>query len=719
MITRGPSSVLLLLGALLLGAEVAGAECLPGGIPGAIAVRIDREALALARPLLVEFLPRQVPVPPEPILVFECSGEFDDTILTPDGLVVALEVQEIRLIPQHGALDLDATLDVRVTGGLGLQLCALPDDHCQLEIEASGVHLLARLAPVVEDCQASARLVSAEVHTDSGATAIRLSACGLGDLWDLVYEWFGEAILAEVEGTIATAVAERVPPLLAGLTTGLLAEGLELYGYRATAAVEEVLVTPDALSCVLAADVRPLGEPPGCLPADAALPAEPEIRAPRPASRAHAGFTISPSLLQRAARAAWLGGHLCFDSQDWDLDLATPLDFLVPEVEVVARLSLPTPPAIQLSGTPEQALATVTAEGVQADVLLQVPGHPETTLTTTVDAQFAGSIEVDPATQAIGVALTGARSTTVDILAPGLGLTVSAGTVQSMLDRVLLPRYAAYVGRVPLVGNVFADSPLPVAARAARVGVADGFLELDWELIAKVPEDLTPPETVVGPLGDDPQPEEVKIPVLSTDDTTPTRFLRHVVSVDGTPELAPLEGSLLQLPDQPHGMHEVTLWALDLQGNRDPTPETVMVLVDVIDPVVTLTDAPPGVTRDSRVTIGVEAHDETSPRGRLRVHYTFGEVQGDNLPDRIIEQGECLALDTLTFAALPEDRLVRLTVEASDIVGNRGSEWVAFARNSDPTLACGIGRGPAHGPGLLLAGLLGALGLLRRRTGGR
>jgi len=686
------------------------AECLAGGISGGVAARVDASVLPVLAPVLRKAIPTRFDVPDTPYTVYECSGFFDDTVVTPHGMVAQVEVRSLELRFETGAVVLDAVADVQVGGVVDLQLCAMPDESgCQLRFSATGVRMHAKLEPSVASCRARMPVTDFAVVPDPAGTVIALDSCGLYDsVWDTVYEWFQDYILQKIATVLGDTVKEKLPPLLEEFTTGLLAEGGDFGKLHVAAMPESIEIAAERAVIVFAGDLRPLAASP-CVPTGAALPTEKGGTAPVPSSTAMVSLSVSQSLVQRAVRASWLAGLLCYDSSEFGLDLSTPLDFLAPGVQVDGRIAVVATPSVSLGSGAGGRGVIVRSDSLRADVDLRVPGYETSTLSATLGATLSGTVAIDPALQSLVLDLDDARSEGAVLTAPGTSLAFSAATLDGVVRGSLLPALARYRGRMALLGNLFVTAP--VAVRVAGVDVHSASVQADLELFPKDSSDRVPPVAALAARPRSPSQPRFAVELASTDDRTPARFLRHRVRVDRTTDPEIRSGTRVVVSGLADGPHRVELPAMDVDGNESARPATFDVIVDSVEPVVALSGTPQGVLRGNSARIGVSASDDTSPSETLKLSWTLGIAVGGNLPDEPLSSGTLLPGDDLALGMLPEGRRLRVTVTATDEAGNEGSAEAVFFCNPNPTLGCSA----AGEPGAAVVPALAALAFRRRR----
>ena len=708
---RGPFAVFLCAALLLLAPSPSPAQCVPGGITGAVSARLDQSLLPVLGPLIQQEIPPSIAIPETPYTVFTCSGPFDNTVVTPQGVVAHLTTKSVALQFEAGAVVLDAVVDVTLDGRLALQICAAPDANCALNAAVTGALVHARLEPSVVKCAPKMPITDFKLTIDPAKTQLVLSDCLYDGLLNTAYGWFQGYLVQTLSTKIGDAVKEKLPPLIESFTTGLISSGYDYRKVHISAAPSKLSVSPAGVLLTFDGDLRPIGTPPPawCLNGDEVLPPEPGVPAPPPSGTAMVSLTTSQPMLVRAVRATWLAGGLCYSSTEFGLDLSTPLDFLAPGVQVTGRVAVSDAPSVTLA----KSALVVGMQALAADLFMQVPGSPATKLSLSTGATLAGTVAIDPQLQSVVLDLSDAQTTGALLTAPGTSLALTAGTLESVLKTSLLPALARYRGRMALLGNLFVAAPL--ATRVASVDVSAARVQVDLEAMARDPSDHTRPVAKLRVQPPSPAQPRFTVEMDSTDDKTPQRFLRHRITIDGLPDPELRSGQKLVLSGLLDGTHKVAISALDVGGNESAAPVTFNVRIDSVVPVVTLIDPPRGVIREGPPAIAFTATDDVTAPSKLTVRWVLSQVVGDNKPDLPLGQGEVIGGGPVQLPQLPEDKIVRVRIIARDEAGNEGVAETSFFRNSEPTMGACASSGPAGLPSLLALALLWT----RRRKGAR
>ncbi len=701
-----PWRALCLASCLALLPGRAAAVCPADGVSGAITVRLDHTAVPVLEGMLQSELPGEYEIPAEPTLLADCPSLFDDTVVTPHDGALRLGVRRASVSLRDGAIELDAELDIHAEAELELQLCAMPDASCAATLSAQHVSVFARATPRVDACELVTNLTALTIEVAPYATEVQLGGCGLYDeIGTLVYDWFRESLIDYAVEAIDAWVRTEVPALIETFSSDIFASGMELYGLRFVSAPESLRLAADGITATLTATLEPIDGPADCLPPGSTLPPEEKEAPAALMSVAHLSVAASEPFVQRALRAAWLAGWMCWDTRDYDLGLGDYLTDLVPDATLDALVTVSEPPNVRLGGVTDARPIVVEVTALNAQLAIGAPQLATSFVEINTGADFAGQLGMDAALQALVMGLTHVGTEGMSITAPGAELIFSPTALADLLDNLILPTFSDYLTKLPLTSSLFVYAP--VATRLVEVGVQQGtHLRADLELVPIDRHDHTPPVTVLAEAPGDPSPPLVSITVASVDDTAPADFVRHRVELDGValPEL--FSGTTLVLEDLAAGHHQLRVAAVDLNDNVDPTPVDLALFVDAAPPVVTVLEAPAGLLSVDEAAIRFAATDDVTATSRLALRYQAAIVQrvGDDLP---LRQGELRPGQLLELTDLPEDAIIRVTLVAVDEAGNIGEAEVTFAINAVPTFSCSAAPSLVPAAALLL--------LLRRR----
>lgn len=277
-----------------------------------------------------------------------------------------------------------------------------------------------------------------------------------------------------------------------------------------------------------------------------------------------------------------------------------------------------------------------------------------------------------------------------------------AGFVQA----VVMPRFLGSLREVPVAANVFTSTPLAVAIEDVRTSAAG--IVASFSLFSAGP-DGSPPRTALAEAPHCPCGAEVELLADSDDDKTPPGFIHHVVDIDGVPQADVHVGNTISLSGLTGGRHEVKIYAQDLAGNLDDSPEILTLDIDTTPPVIVVRDAPHGIIPAGGTPLHIDADDNMSKPEDITVDYVIEAVGRRAKDDVQLASGRLKSTDVLKLDGLPDHTTVRVRLTATDQAGNVTTSSQSYAVVDDPGMGCKAG-GDAH-----LVAVLAIAGLLLRK----
>jgi MYXO-CTERM domain-containing protein len=705
--------VVLAIATLFLPFAGARAECPKNAIKSAMTARMDSSALGVLEDVLISRMPTSIPVPNTPYTLMTCPDGFDDTVITPLSGDIGIKINSLKVKLVDGAIEVDGDLDTDTTSMLEIQLCALPDATCPGTVSAQGIKVHARIEPTVNACQPSLPVTVAEVTVDPYAATVQLESCGLySDTFALIYDWFRDTVLALLTDAVESALRESMPALIEGTVTQMLTDGVDVYGLHFRAAAESIAVSSDGIIVRFAANAAPAAGVASCLPPGATLPEEvANAAAPVPTGGSMLAVTLSHPFLQRSVRAAWLSGWLCFDTRTYGLNLGELLEPLAPGASLDATLVVAEPPVVELSATKTNQVQ-ISSGALAANIAIGVPDNPTANVLARMTATLGGRMLLDDAEQALMVQVTDVASTGLIVQATDdVGLIFSQATLDGVIHNFLLPAYVDNMGPLALTSGLFMIAP--IAVRLDDVDIRDTFVQANIDLWGIDKNDHVAPHTIISALPPSPSPSKIELHVASIDDKTPAEFMRHAVLIDGVATGVPRSGETLVLTGVKGGFRQITVIAVDVNDNVDPKPIEMTVRVDDLQPVISIMEAPDGVTTEAQTIIDFVVVDDVTPDPSLAVRFEVGRIVPGGAVDELLYAGTLGQDRQLVLEDLPEDQIIRVTIFAKDEAGNEGKTAVAFAVDRNATFACSSGA--RSYPAALAIILLAALGRYRRR----
>ncbi|MEL6545666.1 MAG: hypothetical protein AAFQ82_13625 [Myxococcota bacterium] len=680
----------LLVAAALLApfpAQQLRAQCSDSLVRSAFKARLDADRAPVLVDTLLAGSEITVPMPTDPILLSECPSIFEDTVATPIAGDVTIEPVAGDLTFNDGGFDFRVVLDVRTEFDVDLQVCALPNTACQVNIDGESLEVAGQVQISAEDCSTDLEIISFEV-TRLPAAEFELTGCGVlyNSIGETLFAWFEdeifESVQEELESQIDGTASEWIDDGLERLAT----DGVEALGIRILASPEALSVTASEMELSFALGVESLiTAPPWCeLRPYTETPATSEsLVLP---DQGQAAFAVSRQAVESIVTAAWSAGWLCLDSRDLGLELGGVLDDLVSDVDISFFIDVPARPSVSLTGEDDLVLASLSIPELRIGVSTALPGDEPSLLTLSSGATLSAEIISDPADASF-------RLIPKDIVANGFELQSGAGPfalepdrLERTIDILVLPALKDALEELSLSGTVFAGDDVAtevVELLVDDVGIGAGFeiyIASDDDSVAPETRMLSEPPTIVQPT--------FVVEMNSNDETPPERQVRHRVYVDGVEQDGLRVSRALELEIPAPGEHRVGIAAVDLAGNEDASPIEFDVFVDVEAPSISLVDPPQGIINERAVEIAYRLTDDVSALDALRVEYVVGEVAQTSEPDVRFAAGTLRAGAPLIVSNLTEDRAYRVTMTVIDEAGHQTEEQLSFAVNADPTFDC-------------------------------
>jgi MYXO-CTERM domain-containing protein len=323
------------------------------------------------------------------------------------------------------------------------------------------------------------------------------------------------------------------------------------------------------------------------------------------------------------------------------------------------------------------------------------------------DLAIAAAVVLDPASNGLALRLDDAVIERLEISG---SWDFDAGRVHQMVNDFLIPELKEQLGNVPLTGSVLNVADYYLIPKG--LGTEPGFVYAAVDFFRAPANDTRAPETAIAsaPTGVV-SPANAIVRAAGTDAEVPPELLRYRFSIDGQ---AQEPGYLRELRLGRAGItatYEVTVSALDLAGNEDPTPARATVTVDGVSPHVSVIGERIGRTDTPTVTVEWIAEDDLTEAGALSTRIEVLKLSDpeDSLSGELALERSVAAGESLATLELPGDGMYRIEVQVTDEAGNVGRSTAILT--VDQPGGCSSSR---PDPSLALVLLLG-LGLAARR----
>jgi MYXO-CTERM domain-containing protein len=565
-----------------------------------------------------------------------------------------------------------------------------------------------------------AREISLDVRPDD--FEFNLNDCGFtGSLLTTAIGFAEGWILNYIEGKVAAVAEENLAPMLENMLRGMSMDAAYV-----KASVQDMYFPNDGVSLTLDVGLRTNEGGVACVrdydrgaPAREGGESAPDLLAGNSDVNLAANF----GLLNQGLYTAWQQGLLCIDNEvlyalglDVDLNVVgTLLPGFPPGTEFALEVVFTDHPKVT-GMTSDGAGLVADIAGIEIDLHGDRPDGTRNTLHVEVDLQAQAELLVNPADNAINARLRGAEIKRMlmkdEREATGEGYDV-ARIKQLVHDRIV-PHVLGELAPIPLTGSVFAVSDYAVLLRSLDANKA--YLSAGIDLF-RVPEnDTSAPETqIVGAPTGVTNPHDALIQLGGSDEEIPSELLQYLVTVDGVERPLSFVKDLHVGESGKTGTYEVSVVAVDLAGNVDPTPATASVVVDGLVPFVVVNGPRTRSADEGPVTVKWTMRDDRTWDEELGVRVEVYELQDptDALSTRLVETQELAAGATETVIDLVGDGGVyRVEVHVTDEAGNDSQSSLLLSLAS--TGGCSVG-GQGQGGAFLLLMALGFLSLRRRR----
>lgn len=648
---------------------------------------------------------------------------------------LSLDAFDLKL-PQDGTLRVDVTLSAVAWGEAFIEnpYFCFGSATCQDELWIDGARAIIDFAAWV-DATGKPRVQVAKIDLELSPNQIdfTLSSCPIDDIVNLVVDvgkdWAMDFMLAKVEEMAQQQIGPRLEAMLAGFASYDGVTGSSDFSAKLTS----VTVSPSGIGAAVDIDLTSRYPAAACVGADPGDPAPQPGPAPNLAAgvNAHVGLSANLGLVDDALYHVWREGFMCVTPESLGaLGISLDLDHiagLLPGFPAGTTFSLAAtvtmPPRVE-GAAGEVATLTLVIEGVEIDLFAHTPDGQTRSLHLELDAAVSASVALDPSINALVLEIGDVRLTDL-VVEDELGLEEAGfdfARIHKLLEERVLPRLADQLGAMPVTGPVFGGLA-GYYAILREVRTTTAYLLAKADLFRAPADDRNPPDTFIAQRPSRPvRPSQAAILVDGTDAEIPTELLRYVVSVDGA------AGSPTYVKKHKIGeegrtaTYRVSVAAMDLGGNVDPTPAVADVTVDGVSPDLRLLEYPRGTIATATPVVTWTATDDVTPAEALEPRARIYRIRPDRSGELVDEQdlGAGSASGKLILDPGTEYRVI---LDVSDEAGNVSSEAFLFTVSPDapaPGAGCGCeaagrgGRSPAAAA-LLLATVV-ALRLRRRRA---
>lgn len=580
----------------------------------------------------------------------------------------------------------------------------------------------------VENGQARVTPISNEFSLAPEDFSFELGGCGFtGTALTSAVSFTEGWLLSFLENKVISMAEENLGPMLEDMLGGFQFAGtVGIADYSASLA--GLQLADGGLALQIAASLNDRYAPAACVQDyDRGGPLDLQGDAPAlsGADASHANLAVNMGLLNKGLYTVWRRGLMCLSDEHVaalgvHLDLDT-IGVLLPGfpagTEFSFKLTTTDYPRVRPSSASDALGAEVTLEisGLMIDLHGDRPDGTRNTMHVEIDLDARAAIGIDPASNSIMAQVLGADITRMvmedERKATDDGFDVARMT--QMIHDHILPAMLEEMGPIPMTGPAFAYGDYAVILR--KLSTNDAYLSAGIDLF-RVPEnDSNAPNTQIvdSPTGTS-NPHTAILRVGGSDPEIPSELLQYQVTVNGEAQPLSFMREFKVGVMGKTATYDVSVAAVDLSGNVDPSPSQISMLVDGVVPHVGI--AGPRTRRgdEGAIAINWTLSDDTTPAEDLSVRAEIYELEdpADALSARLIETQELGKGATSTSVELEKvGGVYRVEIHAVDRAGNDSKVSVLLTIAS--TGGCSVGGSAGTGGLLLLA--LGLLAVRRRR----
>jgi hypothetical protein len=597
---------------------------------------------------------------------------------------VKINLQPGSLTIKAGSGSLAASMTVSGSGDADLAVtrpyaCVGSTLSCKVSFTVSNAKASLSLKPTASGGKVHVSSASLSVGLSKSNVSIKLSSCGLAStLANLAMPLFEGYIVNKVRDKIEEVASKEIPDLVEQSLASFTRFDGELAGIAVNAGLDELSTGATGIRAGASLTFTAKTSPTDCTLGSAASPGASPALPPVSWQGEHLAVTAAGLTLQRALLAAWQGGLLCLSSAELDdLGVSSSTAELVGSLlglSDVDGISVAVPDAPVLALVPgSDPRLTVTLPKVQV-ALQGTAAQQPTTVTIAMQVDLDAAMGLDALSRAVVLEIKQISMTQMTLSATqSKGLSLSVTLVKQLIESVVVPLLTKQLDGMALLptvlhrtGGVFD----PYYLTMTRSSTTQDHVTVWGKAFQKPASDSTAPETKLENAPDAlVKPGKLRLVAGGSDGKTPADLLRYQFRMDGGPWSAVgfARDHTVQLKD---GAHKVEARAVDLSGNKDPTPASASFIVDGVQPTVTIDSAPTGAVQAASVEIGWSASDDRTAAADLEVklvckHTAPGGGQ------------ETLFLDAGFVAGQTQQQLVSLTngdytvtVVARDQAGN-------------------------------------------------
>ncbi|MCP4447726.1 MAG: hypothetical protein GY811_20670 [Myxococcales bacterium] len=703
------------------------ATCIAIGVVAPVTAHAQHDVRLFLAESGVEFIEESVPAAiPSVFELPTISKSFTCMDFEQSNTVVNMGIDDLDIaMPSQDRITINLDFNINASGRLyadDLYACfgsATCNDSMNLDRGSASLDF--DLAIVAGEPRVTARSVDFNVESDD--FDLTLDDCGFTGMALTAAIDFTEGwILSYVEDQIITIAQDNLAPMLEETLSGLAMESNFIH-----ASVEDLYFPNDGISVTIDSGF-PRGSGPAACVADYDQPSPARASgAPVPdiqTGNNDVSMALNFGLLNEAMYTVWRQGILCLTDEhiaalgvELDLRMAGALLPGFPAgTEFGLEIKFTDYPRVRGAGIDASSL-TLDIEGLVVKLHGDRPDETRNTLTAELSIEVTAKLGVNPGSNAIYAQLVDAEITHMRLEderdATGAGFDVAR--IQQMVHQAILPHLLSEMGPVPLTGPVFAVSDYAIMLRSIATNKAYASAGVDLFQLPK--NDSNAPDTAITDAPANGNAHDAIVRVIGSDAELPSELLQYQVTVNGEAhEPSFIRDIKIGAPGFTD-TYEVSVAAIDMAGNIDPSPATTTMLVDGIVPFVAVEGARNRNADKGPTNVAWTMSDDITASQSLEVRIEIYELADptDALSAKLIESRELLRGATNATVNLEkEGGIYRVEVHVVDKAGNDSRSSLLLTSASVGGCSTGGTSGSSSAALLLLA-----LGLVWRRRSPR
>lgn len=557
---------------------------------------------------------------------------------------------------------------------------------------------------------------------------LNLSGCPVDDFGTWLVDFGRDHFLDYFVGLAEEWARTDIAPMVQEMMVGFNGVQADVDKFAFDAQLGKIDVATAGLGVTGNVDVFSKFSPSNCISKD---PGEPKSHdGPAPSldmSDAHVGVSANYGLIDDALYHAWRRGMMCMtdksleefgvDTHHMKDEVAKAMPGFPVGTDFGIEVRVQRPPRVEAGPSGGMVLK---AEGLNVDIIGRKPDGSNGSIHVEVDMSIEVKPAVDPMRNVITMSFGEASldRLIIDDQIEVVEVGFDPARIRHVVGDFIMPAMLEEMSGMPVMAPIFGYENVYIMLKDA--GFDKAFLSAQIDLFVAPESDDQAPDTIItGKPSGIVNPRTAVLAFTGNDDQVPRQLLQFELTIDGEPAAPTFRNDATIGVIGETGTYQVEVAAMDLNGNVDPTPETVEIFVDGIAPAVAIRGMRGRGDVEESETIAWTATDDTTDASQLRTSIEIYRLNDrkDSLSKQLVSSHELPAGATETAVDIKDGDLYRVEVVVKDAAGNESRTSVTLK-----TPGYGAGCSSTGGAGSLppaLALLFLALGFRRRATKSR